>query len=213
MRHSCFAAVTDCNPAKTSIYEAMRNSNFFILILLSILVSGCANQIPNKTNIHLNVAPQKPDTFSSSTMISLGSIDERTNKDIIEYSMDSSAPYGLTNITPPHILLAEAISVGLQRQGLTVYKDAPLHIDVVIKKLLVQVTRPEIIYKSQLKCLVGVTIYNKRTTFSKNYDAEQIEETMRKPDIPFLEMMVTRQLNEITQQILSDQEITQVLKQ
>lgn len=189
------------------------NSIKYLLVFCILLLQACTAQIPLQTNLHLKVPSQTADIFPSSTMISISGKDERSEKDVLVFAIKNDPPIGLTNTNPPHLLLAEALSTGFQRQGLTVYKESPIRLTISIKKLLLNVTKPEILYQSKLSTEIYIVVENskKRTQFSKTYTAAVVEESVQRPKIDFLESMIAKQVDEIVQQILSNQEIRAVI--
>ncbi len=185
----------------------MRNA---LILIGMLLVTACAPQYPLNTHLNLQISPQGEQIYGGGATASIQGVDQRDNPEVVIYRISDPA-VGITNLSPPHILIIERLAGGLRQQGLLVESSSPVNIIVEVKELLAEVTRSKTLYITNAASSVQLVLENRGTTLTKNYGLESSRQSLRKPKVDDLEELLNMQLSDIVNQILDDKKIQSFL--
>jgi uncharacterized lipoprotein len=190
----CFSTIQE-HPMKT------------YLLFLALVLSGCSAKYPIATNLTLPVSSQPTGIFLDGTTAALTGHDARPNSAVVIYQLKGEPEIEIPNQTAPHILVTEQLASGLKEQGLVFASGSPVRIQVDLNELFVAVTHPQLLYRAAAKSRLTLTVRNKGISITKTYDREATRESLTRPPVEDLEMMINDQLTDIIKQILQDAEI------
>ena len=181
------------------------------IITYILLLAGCSAKYPLTTNLHLRTGSQPTGIYNNTITAALKGHDARRERTVVAYQMDQP-PILLENATEPHVLITDRLANGFLEQGLVFENGAPVRIQINLDELLVNVTRPKLLYSATARSHVTLTLNNRGTTLTKIYDREANRESATRPPVQDLEAMLNDQLNDIVKQILQDDEVRSAIR-
>lgn len=181
-----------------------------ILLACLLILTGCAKQ-PVIANLNPQLGEQPSGVYSAGTSAVIIGQDSRKSKDVVVYLSDEPAT-GLANLSAPQDVIAKELVDGLQRQGLTIDRSAPVQVKFDINELLVRVTRANMLYTAEGKTSLTLTVENRGSVDTRIYKREEKKDSATRPDLPKLEKMLNTQLADIIQQMLQDEEVRKLIR-
>ena len=175
-----------------------------LFILIAVVLSGCAGTMPNKTNLNPVLADQPAGVYQPGIVISVEGKDDRFEKSVVSYTFKNE-PASLVNQVAPQILMAERLADGFSQQGLLRGGQTPVL--VTIGK-----TKSGLLYKAEAKSRLRLTINNRGSVLTKDYNREASKETATKPAIRDLEEMLNVQLSDVIEKILGDGQVREAIR-
>lgn len=184
-----------------------------LLVLMAVILSGCAGAGPNKTNLNPELAEQPAGVYPPGILITVEGRDNRSQKQVVIYTVSNDPPI-LLNQVAPHILMAERLVDGFSQQGLLRGGRTPVVVTIAVEELLVTVgrTKSGLLYKSDAKSRIKLTINNRGSVLTKDYNRQESKETATKPGIGDLEKMLNNQLSDVLQRILGDGQVRESIR-
>ena len=184
-----------------------------LLVLIAVILSGCAGAGPNKTNLNPELAEQPAGVYPPGILITVEGKDNRPQKQVVIYTVYNE-PAILVNQVAPHVLMAERLADGFTQQGLLRGGQTPVVVTIAVEELLVTVgrTKSGLLYKSNAKSRIKLTINNRGTVLTKDYNRQESKETATKPSIGDLEKMLNIQLSDVLQRILGDGQVRESIR-
>ena len=181
-------------------------------IALALLLSSCTVEVPRYTNLH-PALPERinPQYAQADSAFAITGKDNRPDTNVVTFAIDKDPAVYLDNRPAPEELLADMLSLGLQKQGLLVSPAAPTHLTVIVDELLSEVTRPKTLFQTETKTKVRLSAQKGNMTLTRTFSKESTVETLGQPQLPALEKELNDQLTDIIAQILGDPEIRQVI--
>ena len=87
-------------------------------------------------------------------------------------------------------------------------------VTIAVDELLVTVgrTKSGLLYKSDAKSRIKLTINNQGSVLTKDYNRQESKETATKPGIGDLEKMLNNQLSDVIQRILGDGQVREAIR-
>ncbi len=184
-----------------------------LFILIAVVLSGCAGTLPNKTNLNPVLADQPAGVYPPGVVISVEGKDDRLEKSVISYTFKNE-PATLFNQVAPQILMAERLADGFSQQGLQRGGQTPVVVTIAVEGLMVTVgkTKSGLLYKAEAKSRLRLTINNRGSVLTKDYNREASKETATKPAIRDLEEMLNVQLSDVIEKILGDGQVREAIR-
>ena len=169
--------------------------------------------MPNKTNLNPVLADQPAGVYPPGIVISVEGKDDRFEKAVVSYAFKNE-PAVLVNQVAPQILMAERLADGVSQQGLLRGGQTPVVVTIAIEELKVTVgkTKSGLLYKSEAKSRLRLTVNNRGSVLTKDYNREASKETATKPDIRDLENMLNVQLSDVIEKILGDGQVREAIR-
>ncbi len=96
---------------------------------------------------------------------------------------------------------------GLQEQGLLFEPSSPVDLHFNIDELVVNVVRPKFLYSANAKTHLTLIVKKNGITLTKSYDRKSNRDTATRPDLDELEELLSRQLTDVVNKILMDEEV------
>ena len=185
-----------------------------LLMLIVIMLSGCAATMPNKTNLNPTLEDQPTGVYPAGIEILVDSRDDRLEKHVVAYSFKNEPVTVLFNQVAPQIMMAERLADGFSQQGLIRVGRANVMVTVAIEELLVTVgkTKSGLLYNAEAKSRLRLTVNNNGSVLTKDYNREASKESATKPDIPDLEAMLNVQLADVIEKILGDGQVREAIR-
>lgn len=171
------------------------------------LFSGCSRHYPSTTMLELNVPSQPPGVYDGAVAAAISGSDKRQNKEIVAYRMDESQVVRIGSMEPPQRMIVENLVSGLEQQGLLFKAGSSILITVEINELIVNVTKSSMLYKSEAKSLISLSVRNHDKVFTKTYSQESYNKSAGRPKPEKLKKMLEDQLTDTVQEILEDAKI------
>jgi uncharacterized lipoprotein len=179
-----------------------------LLLFLAIFLTGCGVQYPLTTKLDLQHGMQPTRIYFGNTLsATLKGHDARTESAVVIYRQKGKPAVELPNETAPHVLITERLAAGLQEQGLSFQRAAPIRIQLDLNELVATVSRTKILYSITAKSRLVLTIKNSDITLTKTYSREANRDAATRPAVQDLEKLLNSQLTDIVNQILQDAEI------
>ena len=184
-----------------------------LLILITVVLSGCAGTMPNKTNLNPVLADQPAGVYPPGIVISVEGKDDRFEKSVVSYTFKNE-PAVLVNQVAPQILMTERLADGFSQQGLLRGGQTPVVVTIAVEELMVTVgkTKSGLLYKAEAKSRLRLTINNRGSVLTKDYNREASKETATKPAIRDLEEMLNVQLSDVIEKILGDGQVREAIR-
>lgn len=187
--------------------------NRLLLILIAVILSGCAGAVPNKTNLNPALADQPAGVYPPGIVITVQGQDDRFEKHVVTFMFQNEPPL-LSNQVAPQILMAERLADGFSQQGLIRAGQTPVVVTIAVEDLMVTVARTKsgLLYSSEAKSRLKLTVSNRGSVLTKDYNRESSKETATKPSIPDLEEMLNLQLSDVIEKILGDGQVREAIR-
>jgi uncharacterized lipoprotein len=184
-----------------------------LLVLIAVLLSGCAGTVPNKTNLNPALADQPTGVYPPGIVITVQGQDDRFEKQVVTYLFQNE-PAVMFNQVAPQILMAERLADGFSQQGLIRAGQTPVVVTIAVEDLMVTVARTNsgLLYSSEAKSRLKLTVANRGSVLTKDYNRESSKETATKPSIPDLEEMLNAQLSDVIEKILGDGQVREAIR-
>jgi len=160
-----------------------------------------------------NSAEQPAGVYPPGILITVEGKDNRPQQQVVIYTVSNDPPI-LVNQVAPHVLLAERLADGFSQQGLLRGGQTPVVVTIAVEELLVTVgrTKSGLLYKSVARSRIKLTINNRGSVLTKDYNRQESKETATKPSIADLEKMLNVQLSDVLQRILGDGQIRESIR-
>ncbi len=183
-----------------------------LLILIAVMLCSCAKS-PHKTNLNPELAEQPVGVYPPGILVTIDGRDNRKAKQVVVFSFKND-PATLLNQVAPHVLIAERMADGLSQQGLLRAGQAPVMVTIAVEELLVKVgkTKSGLLYESDARSRIKLTINNRGTVLTKDYKRQESRETATKPSVADLEKMLNAQLSDVIQRILEDGSVREAIR-
>jgi uncharacterized lipoprotein len=185
----------------------------FVFAIILLLLAGCAPQYPLNANLNPRIPSQGGEIYRAGTTASIQAIDSRKNPEVLVYLPGNDPAVGITNLSPPHILISERLAGGLRQQGLLIESSSQMSILVDINELVATVIRPKVLYMTKATSSIQLVLRNNGETLTKNYNLVSNRESLTKPKVNELEELLNIQISDIVDQILSDKNIRNFLNE
>lgn len=150
--------------------------------------------------------------YSHGTSATLNGRDSRKESTVVHYQLGGRVEEKIDNLTAPHILIEEQLEKGYIEQGLLISGNSPVHIEFDLKELLVSVTRVKLLYRAKARSRLIVTIKHEGVTLTRSFDRETSRDSLTRPQVGHLELLLEEQLADIVYQILGDQQVQNTIK-
>jgi uncharacterized lipoprotein YajG len=183
-----------------------------MLLLSALLFVGCAASWPQKANLNPVVDDQLDGLYQPGLDISVNGSDERNGSQIIKIALPDVAVTLIPNQVAPNVMLAERLQNGFQQQGLAQGGQSNINIGVVVEELQATLTKPGVMFNSNAKSRIKLTVSNNGNVLTKEYNRASSQDSVTRPDIHDLEVLLNEQLSEIMSQALSDNQIRGAIK-
>jgi uncharacterized lipoprotein len=182
------------------------------LLLSTLLFVGCAASWPQKANLNPVVDDQLDGLYQPGVDVSVGGQDERAGSQIIKIALPDTPVTLIPNQVSPQIMLAERLQDGFQQQGLARGNQSNINIGIVVEELQATLTKPAVMFNASAKSRIKLTVSNNGNTLTKEYNRASSQDSVTRPDIHDLEVLLNEQLSEIMAQALSDNQIRGAIK-
>jgi uncharacterized lipoprotein YajG len=176
----------------------------FIVIILAAVLFGCAGTVPEKADLNIDIAKQAAGVYPASLEVSVIGRDRRAEPYIIVYQVDNETDIGLVSRVPPQVLVKEGLSHGLRQQGLSQGDRSNIAVVIVVKELLAKVTRPGMLYATKARTSLQLIVSNNGGTLTLDYNHEATKDSLTRPKVLDLEMLLNDQLADIVTKMLAD---------
>jgi uncharacterized lipoprotein len=185
-----------------------------LLVIIAVMLSGCAANVPNKTNLNPTLETQPAGVYPPGIEIYVDSHDDRFEKQVITYSFKNEPSTMMFNQVAPHIMMAERLADGFSQQGLNRVGRADITVSLGIEELMVTVTKTKsgLLYNSEAKSKIRLKVNNSGAVLTKDYNRQASKETATKPSIPDLEAMLNVQLSDVIEKILGDGQVREAIR-
>ncbi len=184
-----------------------------LMLLLSVLLFvGCAASWPQKANLNPVVDDQLDGLYQPGVDVSVDGQDERAGSQIIKIALPDTPVTLIPNQVSPHVMLAERLQDGFQQQGLARGSQSNINIGVVVEELQATLTKPGVMFNANAKSRIKLTVSNNGNILTKEYNRASSQDSITRPDIHDLEVLLNEQLSEIMAQSLSDNQIRGAIK-
>ena len=183
-----------------------------MLLLSAILFVGCAASWPQKANLNPVVDDQLDGFYQPGLDVSIDGQDERAGSQIIKIALPESPVTLIPNQVSPHVLLAERLQDGFRQQGLASGNQSNITISIVVEELQATLTKPGVMFNANAKSRIKLTVTNNGNILNKEYNRASSQDSVTRPDIHDLEVLLNEQLSEIMAQALSDNQIRGAIK-
>jgi uncharacterized lipoprotein YajG len=177
------------------------------ILLLTALLSACVGSMPKQADLVIETGNPRADVYPPTVNANVIGRDDRSEPYVIVYDEGKEQTTKLLSRTPVHIQMKETLENGLRRQGLNLRDGADIAVVVVIKKLLARVTRPGTLYTAKAISHIRLLVENKGSTLTLDYNRETKSDSLTRPKVLDLEMMLNDQLSDITKKILDDDRV------
>lgn len=183
-----------------------------MLLLSAILFVGCAASWPQKANLNPVVDDQLDGLYQPGIDMTVDGKDERAGSQIIKIALPDSPVTLIPNQVAPQQLLAERLQDGFLQQGIARGSQSNITVNVVIEELQATLTKPGLMFNSNAKTRIKLTITNNGNILNKEYNRSSSQDSVTRPDIHDLEVLLNEQLSEIMSQALADNQIRGAIK-
>ncbi len=184
-----------------------------LMLLLSVLLFvGCAASWPQKANLNPAVDDQLDGLYQPGVDVSVNGQDERAGSQIIKIALPDTPVTLIPNQVSPHVMLAERLQNGFQQQGLARGNQSNININVIVEELQATLTKPGVMFNANAKSRIKLTVSNNGNILNKEYNRASSQDSVTRPDIHDLEVLLNEQLSEIMSQALSDNQIRGAIK-
>ncbi len=183
-----------------------------IIALLVMMLAGCAGTMPEKADLTIDVANQTAGVYPASLGVTIIGRDHRADPAVILYRVDNEPMVRLLSRVPPQELAKEGLTHGLRRQGLHQDDRSSIAVLIVIKGLLAEVTKPGVLYSSEVRTRLQVVVSNAGSTLTLDYNRQARKDSLTRPKVLDLEMMLNDQLSDIVDKILADHRVRGAIK-
>lgn len=185
-----------------------------LLLIIAVMLSGCAATLPDKTNLNPALEAQPAGVYPPGIEIVVDSQDNRVKKHVVAYSLKNEPEILLVNQIVPRVLMTERLAEGFSQQGLTRVGRANIRVMLIIEELLAKVSRTKsgLLYNSEAKTRIKLRINNNGSILTKDYNREINKETATRPDIQDLEALLNEQLGDVIEKILGDGQVREAIR-
>lgn len=183
-----------------------------MLLASALLFVGCAASWPQKANLNPVVDDQLDGLYQPGVDVSVNGQDERGGSQIIKIALPDTPVTLIPNQVSPQIMLAERLQTGFQQQGLARGNQSNININITIEELQATLTKPNVMFNANAKSRIKLTVTNNGNILNKEYNRASSQESVTRPDIHDLEVLLNEQLSEIMSQALSDNQIRGAIK-
>lgn len=183
-----------------------------LLLLIAVMLCSCAKS-PHKTNLNPELAEQPIGVYPPGILVTIDGRDNRKEKQVVVFTFKNE-PAMLRNQVAPQVLMAERLADGLSQQGLLRAGQTPVVVTIAVEELLVKVgkTKSGLLYNSDARSRIKLTINNRGSVLTKDYNRQESKETATKPSIADLEKMLNTQLSDVLQRILGDGSVREAIR-
>ncbi len=183
-----------------------------MVVLVGLVLFGCAGTMPEKADLTIEVANQTQRVYPASLKVNIIGRDRRSERYTILYQVDNEPAVTLQNRVPPQDLIKESLEHGLRQQGLNLRARANISVVIVVKELLAKVTRLNMLYSTKVRTHLQIIVGNGGSTLTLDYDREANKDSLSRPKVLDLEMMLNDQLSGILKKILADNRVRTAIK-
>jgi len=181
------------------------------LLVLSLLLGGCAASWPEQASLNPQVAQQAAGLYQGQSL-SLQAQDKRLASQVITIKLDGEPEVRVPNQVAPAELLRQKLEQGFAKQGLSQGgMDSP-EMTLIINALEAQVTKPGLLYKTRTQLQIKLELRHNGLYLGKSFGKNSSEDSATRPDVPGLEKTLNQQLSSLLDQVLTDQEIRSFIK-
>jgi uncharacterized lipoprotein len=181
-----------------------------VLLTCVLLLTGCGVKYPENANLKLMVPGQPGPVYTNSTVLVNG-LDARENVEVIIYRLSEEPDVKVPSLNSPIKIITEGLLGGMREQGLQFAANAPVRIDVELNQLLVTVSKSKALYNFQAVSQITLKAMNDKDSFTKKYTRQEERKSVLRPKVTEFENMLNGQLSDIVIQILSDQDLRDLI--
>jgi uncharacterized lipoprotein YajG len=178
-----------------------------VFVFIAMILAGCAGTMPEKADLNIEIGNQSGGIYPASLNITVLGQDKRPDPHIITFKTDKDPATILASRIPPENLLKESLAHGFRQQGLARTDRSAITATVVIRELLVKVTRPGAMYAAKANTRLQFIVNNNGNILTLEFNRESSKDTLARPKLLDLEMMLNEQLSEIVTKILADERV------
>jgi len=178
-----------------------------IVFIVAVSLFGCAGTMPEKADLNIEIARQAAGVYPSSLDASVIGRDRRAEPYIISYQVDNKPEKNIISRVPPQVLVKESLIHGLRQQGLSQGDRSGIAMVVVVKELLAKVTKPGMLYTTKARTGLQLIVNKNGNTLTLDYNHEATKDSLTRPKVLDLEMMLNDQLADIVTKILADNRV------
>jgi uncharacterized lipoprotein YajG len=179
----------------------------FLFVMISMILAGCAGTMPEKADLNIEIAHQPGGIYPSTINIMVIGQDKRSDPNIIIFKTDRDPATVLASRIPVENLLKEGLAQGFRQQGLAKSDRSAITATVVIKELLVKVTKPGALYTAKAYTRLQFIVNNNGNILTLEYNRDSTRDSLTRPKLLDLEVMLNNQLAEIVTKILEDERV------
>ena len=184
--------------------------HLFLLPILALLLSACAQNYPLVAELKPSIAPQ-PVRYENSTAVLVAN-DNRTSGAIASYDLDNQQPIEIENIVQVKELIAGQLRDILHSQGLRLEEEATTRLILNVDDLLVKVTRKGLMYEASATTQLRILVVDERHSLEKRYTRNASKLFPLRPAIDQVTTMLDVQIEEVLSTIATDQDINRAIR-
>lgn len=178
-----------------------------VSLFIAMILAGCAVSLPDKADLNVEIANQSGGIYPASLDVNVIGQDKRPDPHIILFKMDKEPVTALDSRIPPQNLLKESLAHGFRQQGLGRSERSGITATVVIKELQVRVTRAGALYAAVANTSLQFIVNNNGNILTLEFNRKSKQDSMTRPKILDLEMMLNEQLSDVVTKILADDRV------
>jgi uncharacterized lipoprotein YajG len=179
----------------------------FLFVMVSMILAGCAGTMPDKADLNIEIANQPGGIYPSTINIVVIGQDKRPDPNVIISRTDRDPATVLASRIPVENLLKEGLAQGFRQQGLARSDRSAITATVIIKELLVKVTKPGALYAAKANTRLQFIVNNNGNILTLEYNRDSTRDSLTRPKLLDLEVMLNNQLAEIVTKILEDERV------
>ena len=184
----------------------------FVFMIIAVILAGCAAATPEWADLTIDSARQKAGIYPASLEVSVIGRDNRSEPAIIIYAIGNDPAEKIRNRVPPENVVQESVLRGLLQQGLRRGSKSNIAVVVAMEELQAKVTKSSMLYTANVHSHLRVTVSNNGTTLALDYDRQANKDSLTRPEILDLEILLNDQLVDIVSKILDDQRVRAAIK-
>ena len=177
------------------------------ILFVTALLAGCAGTMPKQADFDIDIGNQNAGRYPPAVSATVIGRDDRSEPYVIDYDAAGESRTKISSRIPPRIQLQESLERGLRRQGLKLREGADTAIVVEVKELLAKVTRPGMLYTAKVSTRLRLLVDNHGSRLTLDYNRETDSDSLTRPKVLDLELMINEQLSDIIQKILRDDRV------
>jgi uncharacterized lipoprotein YajG len=178
-----------------------------VSLFIVMILAGCAGSLPDKADLNIEIGKQSGGIYPASLDVNVIGQDKRPDSHIIIFKMDKEPATTLDSRIPPQNLLKESLAHGFLQQGLGLSQRSGVTATGIIKELQVRVTRTGALYAAVANTSLQLIINNNGNILTLEFNRKSKQDSMTRPKVLDLEMMLNEQLSDVVTKIMVDDRV------